>query len=609
MKSISYKNPRRVNRKLRLTVALLILFGILIFFTQSVAHKFNYHQALGKPIIGKFYNPVKAYSWYQKYYKKYPQVFEREYAKTFVLAMFIVFSCFIILLLRQRMVRGTKDIHGSARFAKFEDIKKMKLLEDDAGKYEEFIQKKRPENKPSESKNEIILGGFVKNKFLHYLRSSSPENVLVVAPPRSGKGICIVIPTALTNKQSMLIMDLKQEIYQLTAGARKAAGHKVLRFAPGSLDGSCRINPFSEIRIGTIYEISEAQNIATTILDPDGKGMQGIDGHFQKKARNFISAVILHNLYNNPETTLTDLAYFISTDINNRIDKMINNTDCEGKKHRYISAAAESLKAIPERERGSIISTAEALFEIYKDPIVEKNITDANFKIDELMDGDRPVTLYICIEPKDQSRLNPLIRIIMNQMIFILTKGMEFKKGEQVKRKHQLLLLWDEFTAMGKMEFFEKQLAYLPGYGIRALLVVQDLSQLHKTYSKDESFTSLCSILAAFAPSKFETADLLSKMSGETTVIKKSVQRSGTVNAPILKNVAVSAQEHKRYLITPNELQQLKSAEKDNQGRVVSPGKMVIFMAGHPVILGTQILYFQDPIFLSQTKIPPPINA
>lgn len=575
----------------RLGVALFLLFINIVFYTQYIAYKFNFSEALGNALYGKIYNPFCAIIWFIKFNRYYPN----EFYQAFVLSGFslglMTLAALIITIHRQRRLRFISDLHGSAKWADFKEIEQMGLIQ------ETFTN------------DGIIIGGYQKKRFKYYLQSSSPDHAIMIAPPRSGKGVGVVIPTALTWDESMIVMDLKGELWELTSGARKAKGQKVLKFAPGSPGHNCSYNPLSEIRIGTQYAISDAQNLATIIVDPDGKGLDGYDGHWKKKARSLISAAILHVLYNDDTATMTTLAYFISTDINQHLTEMINNDHDNGEPDQFVFSAANSLLNTPDRERGSIISTAEAFFEIYKDPIVQKNIHQSDFKTADLMNNKDPVTLYICVEPKDLIRLTPLLRILMTQIILGLTESMKFDQGEQVKRKNKLLLLWDEFTAIGKLAMFEKQLAYMPGYGIKALIIVQDISQIFNTYGKDESILSTCSIKMAFAPSKPDTAEYLSKWTGLTTIQKQAVTKSGSVHSPTLKHVSVSTQEVQRPLMTTDEILKLKSAVKDKSGKILSPGEMLIFVAGHAPIFGTQILFFEDSNFLKQTQISPPLTS
>jgi type IV secretion system protein VirD4 len=142
----------------------------------------------------------------------------------------------------------------------------------------------------------VYVGGWQdKDGNFYYLRHSGPEHVLTYAPTRSGKGVGLVVPTLLSWGASSVITDLKGELWALTAGWRqKHAKNKVLRFEPASSSGGVCWNPLDEIRLGTEYEVGDVQNLATLIVDPDGKGL---DSHWQKTAFALLVGVILHALY------------------------------------------------------------------------------------------------------------------------------------------------------------------------------------------------------------------------------------------------------------------------------------------------------------------------
>ena len=129
----------------------------------------------------------------------------------------------------------------------------------------------------------------------HYLRHNGPEHVLCYAPTRSGKGVALIVPTLLSWRESAVITDLKGELWELTAGWRKQhANNRVLRFEPASSSGGAHWNPLEEIRLGSEHEVGDVQNLATLIVDPDGRGLET---HWQKSAQALLVGVILHALY------------------------------------------------------------------------------------------------------------------------------------------------------------------------------------------------------------------------------------------------------------------------------------------------------------------------
>lgn len=156
----------------------------------------------------------------------------------------------------------------------------------------------------------------------------------------------------------------------------------------------------------------------------------------------------------------------------------------------------------------------------------------------------------------------------------------------------------DEFPTLGKLDIFEKALAYIAGYGLKAYIITQDVQQLYKAYTTNESIISNCHIRIAYAPNKVETAEWMSKMAGETTVVREKISTSGKRFGMALEQVSTSYEETKRPLMTPDEIMRLPGAKKKiMQEILLNLVKCLFFVAGNSVIRGTQILYFLDPIF------------
>ncbi|WP_334621866.1 type IV secretory system conjugative DNA transfer family protein, partial [Escherichia coli] len=241
------------------------------------------------------------------------------------------------------------------------------------------------------------------------------------------------------------------------------------------------------------------------------------------------------------------------------------------------------------------------------DPIVGENTSRNDFKIADLMDHDRPVSLYLISTPKTSKRLVPLTRLLLTMIVLTMADEMEFDDGRaKTAHKHRLLLMLDEFPTLGKIEVFEEALAYIAGYGMKAYLITQDVQQLYKAYSNYESIISNCHVRIAYAPNKVETAEWMSKMTGTTTVVKEQVTTSGKRFGAVLDNVSRSYQEVQRPLMTPDEIMRLPGPTKDASGeKITAPGEMLVFVAGQPVIRGRQILYFFDPVFSKRSKLKP----
>ena len=168
---------------------------------------------------------------------------------------------------------------------------------------------------------------------------------------------------------------------------------------------------------------------------------------------------------------------------------------------------------------------------------------------------------------------------MLGQILHRLTEQLEFRNGRAVTGyRHRLLLMIDEFPSLGRLDMFAESLSLVAGYGIKACLIAQDLSQIHAAYGHDEAITSNCHTRVAFTPNRIETARLLSQMTGETTVrhAHRTVSSSGA---------SVSEPEVARPLITPDEAMRLGSDEA------------LIFTSGQPAIRATKLRYYSDPSF------------
>jgi len=215
--------------------------------------------------------------------------------------------------------------------------------------------------------------------------------------------------------------------------------------------------------------------------------------------------------------------------------------------------------------------------------------------VQDLMHAEAPVSLYLTIPPADIHRTRPLLRLLLHQIVSRLTEAMDFADGRTVAGyRHPLLLMLDEFPTLGRMDVLQTALAYLPGYGIKAYLIVQDLTQLAHAYGRYESIISNCHVRVAYAANKVETARLISEMAGTMTVHKETRTYTGNRLNPVLMHVMASEQETSRPLLTPDEVMRLPE------------DAALIFVAGQPPIYGRKIRYYLDPVFSERAKISPP---
>jgi type IV secretion system protein VirD4 len=197
-------------------------------------------------------------------------------------------------------------------------------------------------------------------------------------------------------------------------------------------------------------------------------------------------------------------------------------------------------------------------------------------------------------------------------MVRILAPKQEFEEGRVVQSyKHRALFMIDEFPSLGKLGIIQESLAFAAGYGLKFYLICQDTNQLRSRetgYGPDELITSNAHIQNAYPPNRVETAEHLSKLTGQTTVLKEQITKStgrgggGFFGGTVSKTV----QETQRPLLTPDECMRMPGPKKTPDGDISEAGDMLIYVAGYPMIYGRQPLYFQDPTFSARAKIPAP---
>lgn len=618
--------------KLRVVSSLfLVLFIILLnsLCTQFIAYRVGYHSALGSPLFKQIYMPFDWWKWLFKFYDFAPNSYNYAFI-IFTLGILAGFLTYVFVLgFKTRSSRKHEGVYGTAHFATLDEVRETGLLP-----------------REGESGQGVYCGAYddPKTGITHYLRHDGPEHICALAPTRSGKGVGLVIPTLLSWPHSVFVLDRKGENYAVTSGWRKQhAKNVVLRFDPAKPGTGCKWNPLGEIQFRTRFQVSDAQNIALMVVDSDGQGIE--NNHFRSAAFELLVGLILHALYKRDPSQKTPCLQDIGQMLtgvgrlaapntkNNLVDDpdgdpralsglfnemrnvSINSGDSEDQEAQQVAQEAQvvitsvgtRMANTPARELGSIISTANNALALYRDPIVGENTSESDFKIADLMDHARPVSLYFISTPKMSKRLVPLTRLLLTMIVLSLADEMEFDNGRgKTTHKHRLLLMLDEFPTLKRLDIFEEALSYIGGYGIKAYLIAQDVQQLYKAYTNYESIISNCHIRVAYAPNKVETAEWMSKMTGMSTLVKEQVTTSGKRFGAVLDNVSRSYQEMQRPLMTADEIMRLPGPTKDASGeKIIAPGEMLVFVAGQPVIKGRQLLYFSDPVFSKRSKLEP----
>lgn len=591
--------PARGQAKRRALIALGGLSAAVLLVnvaaTQFVAWHLAYHPALGPPVVANLYPPWRWWQWRRQFETAVPQTFA-----WLDLGLYGGGALATLLLLggvsqsSRRKPKRHEDVHGTARFGTDADLRHAGLL---------------PEK--DQRGAGVYCGAWeAQDGTLHYLRHDGPEHVLALGPIRSGKLVGLVIPTLTTWPHSAVVYDEKGEIFEATAGWRGTeGGNRVLRWEPGAADRTVAFNFLGEVRLGTEYETRDIANVMEMVVDPEGAGLSD---HWKPSAAVTLNGVALHVCYerraSGQTASLADVLHALNDPQRGRdqlYEAMRTNRHLGGQPHPQIAAAGQDMMNKDVRERSGIHSTASLMLRLFRDPIVARNTSRSDFRLDDLMNGPDPVTLYIVTRGEDKLRLRPLVRLFLTMMFGrLLSADMRFENGQPVApHRHRLLVLIDEFASLRRMEAVQEALSKSAGYGIKAYLLVQDREQIIAEYGPNETITSHCHIKAAYAPTNYRTAEWLSDLSGNATVVVEDVTESGAPGS-MKKNTTRSFRTVSRPLITPDEVMRLKAPRKDGAGRIVEAGHVLVFAAGHPPVAAVQSLFFRDPEFVRRVSIP-----
>lgn len=550
------------------------VFGIVIAgvwgATQWTAAALGYQLRLGSPWFDLYgtpvYYPWKLFEWWFFFDAYAPQVFDiggMIAAGSGLLAVAVAIS---MSVWRSRQARKVTT-YGSARWADAADIRKAGLTQP--------------------------AGVFLGQHDGHYLRHEGSEHVLTFAPTRSGKGVGLVVPTLLSWPASAVIHDIKGENWQITAGWRSRFSHCLL-FNPTDAK-SAAYNPLLGVRRGA-HEVRDVQNIADILVDPEGALEKR--NHWEKTSHALLVGAILHVLYAGADKTLRGVANFLSdpaSPFELTLHRMMTTPHLGDGPHPVVASAAREVLNKSDNERSGVLSTAMSFLGLYRDPTVAEVTSRCDWRIADLIAAEHPVSLYLVVPPSDISRTKPLIRLILNQIGRRLTESLDGSDG--IQRRHKLLLMLDEFPALGRLDFFETALAFMAGYGIRSFLIAQSLNQIDKAYGQNHSILDNCHVRVTFATNDERTAKRISETLGTATELRAQRNYAGHRLAPWLGHLMVSRQETARPLLTPGEVMQLPTDDA------------VVMVSSLPPIKAKKLRYFADANFKQRVLPSPAVTA
>ena len=456
-------------------------------------------------------------------------------------------------------------LHGDARFASKADLAKHGLL--------------KPAN------NGIVVGKMGRS----IIRLPGQQFVILAAPTRSGKGVGVVIPNLLDYQDSMVVLDIKQENFDLTSGWRAEQGHEVYLFNPFAEDKRThRWNPMSYVSPDPNYRISDIQAIAA-MLYPDGDDRQKF---WISQARNAFTAFALYMFERFDEQvkskhtdkrlefpTLGGI-YRLSSGDGTDLKAYLKDLSQRPYLSHHARTAFANLLSQADETFASIMGTFKEPLNAFINPILDAATSRNDFMLTDVR--KKRMTIYIGIQPNKLAESRLIINLFFSQLINVNTKELP---QSNPALKHQCLLLMDEFTSIGKVDIIAKAVSYMAGYNIRLLPIIQSMAQLDATYGKDVARTIITNhaLQILYAPREQQDANDYSEMLGYTTVRVRNRTKG--------RDVSLSESEQRRALMLPQEL------------KAMGPEKEVFLYEGIPApVLCEKIRYYKDKTFTSRLR-------
>ena len=544
------------------------------------------------------YAPWQVFIWWARYHWS-PQSAPVWAAATKAMAIVSLVGLPLIIaasIHKAKKIGGKSDLYGSADFGTEQQLRGAGLL----------------------SGKGLYVGAWATRRFgreeLVAIQDDGPAPVLGIAPNRTGKGVGFAIPNALTWGESMVVLDPKGENWDNSAGYRKQQGHLCIKVDPTCNDDTvARWNPILEMPEPP-YDVAFAQTMAQALMEDEEFTKQDATAlHFRSTGENFLRGVILHVWYAEANKSLEGCLHLLANplrDLASTLERMrtaehdpdgkYHWVDTEGrptKTHPTVAAAARAVENQAPNERTGTISTAVSFFNLYQDPIVAQNTKESDFSVRDLIDPELPpMAIYLTIPPPEMGRLKPFVRLLFYQILHYLTAELRDPSQGWVERGadgKRVLLLMDEFPILGNMRLFHSTISVMASYGIKVLLLAQDITQIHRAYGKEESITGNCRIQVAFAPNRNETAEWISEKTGVRTILKQTRTYTGNRFAMYLPHLISSEQEVKRELVTPDEAMRL-------------PESMQLLFANGIPFLTRKIVHYRDQELLRRSQIPAP---
>lgn len=365
----------------------------------------------------------------------------------------------VINVILERLFAPRAQSHGSSRWAGRIDRKHIGRL-----------------RTPELAAGDGIALGFIGRRLL---QTPAEDNVLLLGVQRSGKTSTVVVPTLLSWSGTAVATSTKEELVRLTARARSNLG-TVFVFAP--LDREVTwitdlgLQAATWDPIGSVSDCASAAELADHFT---AAGKRGSDAHWYLSAASLITALAVL-----ASERGSDMAFVLNA--LNRTTQTAYAELADGVGDAVASDLLTAHALTPDREAGSVASTARSCLGLW----VDDRVRNATARSECSLDLDRllaePTTLYLVAPAEEADRCRPLFSALVATLLRKATARARAQGGVLSPR---LLLALDEAANFARIPRLAGYASSGPGQGIQLLLCFHDLAQIEAAYGREEMRT------------------------------------------------------------------------------------------------------------------------
>jgi type IV secretion system protein VirD4 len=469
-----------------------------------------------------------------------------------------------------------RELHGSARFATNAEVRQAGLYGDDKAKW------------PG------VIVGKLAGKFLVFV---GQQFISVKAPTRSGKDIGIVTPNLLSYPHSIINHDIKLESYKLTAGFRALHGQEVYLFAPNHPDKTSHcFNPMSYIRREYDYRIGDIQSQASMWYPSGGK-----DAFWNDNAQVLFLGLSLYMMETPTEVvTMANMLSLSTPATGESLDKWIEATisareERDSELPRLSVECVDALRSFAvntDQVRANILSTFIAPLKIFRSPLIAAATSADDFDLRDVR--RKKMTIYFGMTAEDLVTYSVLANIFYS---ILLNENTKTLPQDDPSLKYQCLVIFNEFTSVGRLKIIQKAIAYMAGYNMRLLLIFQNKGQIagrEDGYGPEGAQTLMtnCAMNILFQPKENEDAKEYSETLGYQTVKSRAKSRSVSAGKP---GHSHNDSDQRRALMLPQEIKEIGFK------------KIIISVEGCKPIFADKVISYEDDAFTDRLNLTPPV--